>query len=340
MKTALITGIRGQDGAYLARLLLDKGYIVYGSDRRNGDGDYWRLNYLGIKDEVELIYMDLLELPRIIDVVRKIKPDEVYNLAAQSFVKASFDQPLATSQVNAIGTLNLLEAIRLFSPDTKFYQASTSEMFGDSYNEYEKNGIAQCEDTKFNPRSPYAVAKLFAHHVTINYRESYNLFACCGILFNHESPLRGLDFVTRKITDGLVKIKLGLADKLTLGNIDACRDWGYAPEYVEAMWMMLHDEKPVDIIIATGETHSIKEFINCACNIAEIPLEWKGEGKDIKGFDSKTGAIIIDVSPEFYRPSEVKYLKGISNLSGWKPKVLFPELVAIMLNADMKRLSK
>ena len=334
MKTALITGIRGQDGAYLAKLLLDKDYRVIGADRRSGDGKSWRLQELGIEDDVEMLYMDLLDLPRICDVVRTIKPHEIYNLAAQSFVKASFDNPLSTANVNAIGCLNLLEAIRRFSPGSKFYQASTSEMFGSCQE-------MQSAEPDFQPASPYATAKLFAHHSVANYRESYDLFACCGILFNHESPLRGLEFVTRKITDGIAKIKLGITDKLTLGNLDACRDWGYAPEYVEAMWLMMQHDEPGDFIIATGETHSIRDFVNCACNIAGIGIRWKGEGIQEKAFSTDyKGQMIIDISLDFYRPNEVEYLKGMSDLKGWKPKVSFHELVAIMLNADMERLSK
>jgi len=345
MKKALITGIRGQDGAYLAKLLLAKGYDVYGADRRNSDGESWRLNYLGIEKDVEIVYMDLLELPRILDVIQCIKPDEIYNLAAQSFVKTSFDQPILTAQVNAIGVLNLLEAVRLFSPESKFYQASTSEMFGNELTDFTDQDSeeyrAQCIGTPFMPRSPYATAKLFAHNSTINYREAYGLFACCGILFNHESPLRGLEFVTRKITDGIAKIKTGKLDKLMLGNLNARRDWGYAPEYVEAMWQMMQYEKPIDRVIASGETHSIREFIECACNIVGIDIKWTGEGKDEKGIDSKTGKIVIEVAPEFYRPSDVEYLKGISNFQQyWKPSVSFAELVAIMLNADMERMTR
>ena len=337
-KKALITGIRGQDGAYLAEFLLNKGYEVIGADRRSADSTAWRMKELGIENKVKIKYMDLLEYTNVFEVIKTVKPDEVYNLAAQSFVEASFIQPFLTSQVDGLGVLTLLEAIRHFSPETKFYQASTSEMFG------KVQTIPQDEKTPFYPRSPYAVAKLYAHWMTVNYRESYNLFSCSGILFNHESPLRGAEFVTRKITIGIAAIKHGRQDKITLGNLDSKRDWGFAGEYVEAMWLMLQQDKPDDYVIATGETHTIREFAECAFKAAGISLAWEGEGVHTKGIDRKTGKIVIDVSKEFYRPAEVEFLlgnpeKAKKNL-GWVPKIKFEELARLMVEADIRRAEK
>ena len=335
MKRALITGIRGQDGAYLAKLLLEKGYEVWGADRRSGDSSNWRLKELGIEKEVKIVYMDLLELTNIMRAIEKVKPDEVYNLAAQSFVQASFEQPILTAEVDAIGVLRILEALRVLKPDAKFYQASTSEMFG------KVQEIPQTEKTPFYPRSPYGVAKLFGHWITVNYRESYGMFACSGILFNHESPLRGVEFVTRKITYSLARIKYGLQDKLILGNLDAKRDWGYAPEYVEAMWLMLQQEEPDDYVIATGETHTVREFVEKAAEVAGFEIEWEGEGVNTKGIDRKSGRIIVEVSPEYYRPAEVDILIGNPEKArkklGWQPKTTFEKLVEIMMEADLKR---
>ncbi|WP_457623727.1 GDP-mannose 4,6-dehydratase [Persephonella sp.] len=337
-KIALITGIRGQDGAYLAKLLLEKGYEVWGADRRSGDSSNWRLKELGIENDVKILYMDLLELTNIMRVIEKIKPDEVYNLAAQSFVGVSFDQPILTSEIDAMGVLRLLEAIRMFKPDTKFYQASTSEMFG------KVQEIPQTEKTPFYPRSPYGVAKLFGHWITVNYRESFNMFACSGILFNHESPLRGVEFVTRKITYHLARIKYGLQDKLILGNLDAKRDWGYAKEYVEGMWLMLQQEEPDDYVLATGETHTVREFVEKAAAAAGFDIVWEGEGVNTKGIDRKSNKVIVEVSPEFYRPAEVDILIGNPKKAeeklGWKPKTKFKELVEIMMEADLERVSK
>ena len=337
MATALITGIRGQDGAYLAKLLLEKGYKVYGADRRSGDSSNWRLKELGIEKDVEILYMDLLELTNIMRVIEKVEPDEVYNLAAQSFVGVSFEQPVLTSEVDAIGVLRLLEAIRILKPDTKFYQASTSEMFG------KVQEIPQTEKTPFYPRSPYGVAKLFGHWITVNYRESFNIFACSGILFNHESPLRGLEFVTRKITYSLARIRYGLQEKLVLGNLDAKRDWGYAPEYVEGMWLMLQQEEPDDYVLATGETHTVKEFVEKASELAGFNIVWEGKGVNTKGIDKKTGKVIVEVSPQFYRPAEVDLLIGNPEKAkrklGWTPKTKFHDLVTIMMEADLRRLS-
>jgi len=338
MKRALITGIRGQDGAYLAKLLLEKGYEVFGADRRSGDSSFWRLKELGIEKEVKIVYMDLLELTNILRVLEKIQPDEVYNLAAQSFVQVSFEMPILTAEVNALGVLRLLEAIRVINPKIKFYQASTSELFG------KVQQIPQNEKTPFYPRSPYGVSKLFGHWITVNYREAYGIFACSGILFNHESPLRGLEFVTRKITYTLARIKYGLEEKLILGNLEAKRDWGYAPEYVEAMWLMLQQDEPDDYVIATGETYSVREFVERAAEICGFDLVWEGEGVNTRGIDRKSGKVIVEVSPEFYRPAEVDILVGDYSKAreklGWSPKTKFEELVRIMTEADLERVKR
>ncbi len=331
-KKALITGIRGQDGAYLSKLLLDKGYEVFGVDRRSGGATNWRMKELGIENDIPILYMDLLELTNIMQVIGKIKPDEVYNLAAQSFVQSSFEQPILTSDIDAIGVLRLLEALRTQSPNTRFYQASTSEMFG------KVQAIPQVETTPFYPRSPYGVAKLYGHWITINYRESYNMYACSGILFNHESPLRGQEFVTRKITLGIDAILKGNKDKIVLGNIDSKRDWGFAKEYVEAMWLMLQQEKADDYVIATGETHTVREFLEVAFKHVGIDIEWKGSGAGEKGMNKKNGKTIIEISPEYFRPAEVDILIGspakAEQKLGWKPKTKFSELVKLMMDHD------
>jgi GDPmannose 4,6-dehydratase len=333
-KKAIITGVRGQDGAYLSKLLLSKGYEVYGVDRRSGDSSNWRMKELGIGNELKILYMDLLEMTNIMQVIEKIKPDEFYNLAAQSFVQASFDQPILTSEVDAIGVLRILETLRMISPDTKFYQASTSEMFG------KVQETPQRETTPFYPRSPYGVAKLFSHWMTINYRESYNLFGCSGILFNHESPLRGQEFVTRKITQGVAKIKYGMQDKIVLGNLDSKRDWGFAKEYVEAMWLMLQQEKADDYVVATGETHTVREFIEIAFNHIAVKIEWKDEGVNEKGIDKKTGKVVVAIAPEYFRPAEVDILLGDASKArqklGWVSKTKFEDLVRMMVEYDLK----
>ncbi len=334
-KVALITGIRGQDGAYLAKLLLEKGYEVYGADRRSGEGGFWRLKELGIINDVKIVYMDLLELSNIWRTIERVKPDEIYNLAAQSFVAASFEQPILTSEINAIGTLRILEAIRTIKPDTKFYQASTSEMFGKA------KTLPLDENSYFYPRSPYAISKLFAHWITVNYREAYGIFACSGILFNHESPLRGQEFITRKVSLAVAKIKYGKQDKLVVGNLDAKRDWGYAPEYVYGMWLMMQKEKPDDYVLATGESHSVREFIEEAFKVAGFDIVWEGKGLEEKGLDKKTGKVLVEVSPEFYRPAEVEALVGnyekAKRVLGWEPKTKFKDLVRLMVEEDIKR---
>lgn len=338
MKKALITGIRGQDGAYLSKLLLEKGYQVYGADRRSGDSSFWRLKELGIYRDVKIRYMDLLELTNVMREIERIMPDEVYNLAAQSFVQASFEQPLLTSDIDAMGVLRLLEAVRMINPDAKFYQASTSEMFG------KVQAIPQNEKTPFHPRSPYGVAKVYGHWITVNYRESYNMFACSGILFNHESPLRGIEFITRKLTSGIARIAKGLQEKIIVGSLDSKRDWGYAPEYVHAMWLMLQQRQPDDYVVATGETHSVREFAEVAFRSMGIRIGWKGKGLREKGIDKKTGKTLVEVSPDFFRPAEVNILIGdpakAKKKLGWRPKTTFSRLVEIMVEADLQRVKK
>lgn len=319
MKTALVTGVLGQDGAYLARFLLRKGYRVVGTYRRTSQLNTWRLDTLGIRDKVILECMDLEDISSQMRLLSTYQPDEVYNLAAQSFVGTSFQQPLVTAQITGLGVLNLLESVRLVSPKTRFYQASTSEMFG------KVQEIPQTERTPFYPRSPYGVAKLYGHWMTVNYREAYGMFACCGILFNHESPLRGTEFVTRKITDAIGRIKAGTQKKLVLGNINAKRDWGFAGDYVEVMWAMLQQEQADDYVVATGETHSVEEFVEHAFEVAGLG-DWRQ---------------FVEFSAEFVRPSEVDLLIGSPDKAktrlGWEPKVTFGELVQMMVLADVGR---
>jgi GDPmannose 4,6-dehydratase len=338
MKRALITGITGQDGAYLSQFLLDKGYEVYGAFRRTAGLNLTGLKYLGVDDKVQYLPVELLEFTNIYRAVEKIKPDEVYNLGAQSFVSLSFEEPIFTADVTALGPLRILEATRAVKPDTKFYQASSSEMFG------KVQAIPQNEKTPFYPRSPYAASKLFGHWITVNYRESYGIFACSGILFNHESPLRGSEFITRKVTDGIAKIKNRLQEKIVLGNLDSKRDWGYAPEYVEAMWLMLQQDEPDDYVIASGETHSVREFVELACKTAGFDIVWEGKGVKERGIDKKTGGTLVEVSPEFFRPAEVDILQGDYSKAreklGWQPKTGFEDLVNIMLEADLKRVER
>lgn len=318
MKTALITGITGQDGAYLAQLLLKKGYDIHGTYRRISTPNFWRLRALGIMDKINLVSFDLLDQSSMITVIKNIKPDELYNLAAQSFVGASFEQPISTGEISGLGVTRLIDTIKSISPKTKFYQASSSEMYGLAQD------IPQTEKTRFYPRSPYAAAKLYAHWITVNYREAYGMYAVGGILFNHESPLRGLEFVTRKITNAIAKIKLGLQKELQLGNLEAKRDWGYAPDYVEAMWLMLQHDKPDDFVVATGETHTVREFAD---------LAFKEAGLNYQDY--------VKTDPKLMRPSEVDILVGdpskIKKELGWQPKVTFRELVKIMVKEDMTR---
>jgi GDPmannose 4,6-dehydratase len=332
-KKALITGITGQDGAYLSKLLLDKGYEVCGAFRRTSDLNLSRHRFLGIDDKIEFVPLELLEFTNLHRVIEKTQPDEIYNLGAQM----SFEQPVFTADVTGLGVLRILEAIRDVNPKIKFYQASSSEMFG------KVQGSPQNESTPFYPRSPYAAAKLFGHWTTVNYRESYGMFACSGILFNHESPLRGLEFVTRKITRAVARIKLGMQEDLKLGNLEAKRDWGYAPEYVEAMWLMLQHADPDDYVIATGETHSVREFVEAAFRGAGMSIEWTGKDLDEKGIDVSTGKTVLKIDEEFFRPAEVDVLIGDSSKAkeklGWKPRTTFQDLVRIMAEHDIAELS-
>lgn len=331
-RIALITGITGQDGAYLAQLLLEKGYTVYGAVRRTSTKCFNKLEKLGIAHHIKYVDFDLLEQSNIKRTIEKIQPDEIYNLAAQSFVGVSFEQPVYTAMCDGMGVLYILEAIREVNPKIKFYQASTSEMFGKITEEI------QSETTPFYPRSPYGVAKLYGHWITINYRESYNMFTCSGILFNHESPLRGEEFVTRKITIALNKIKAGKQDILELGNIDAKRDWGFAGDYVNAMYKMLQHHTPDDYVVATNETHTVREFIEIASSLIGFDIIWQGSGVNEIGIDKKTNKTIIKINPQFYRPSEVDILIGTAEKAekvlGWKPKVSFQELVKMMMESD------
>lgn len=336
-KVALLTGITGQDGAYLAQLLLEKEYVVYGTYRRTSSVNFWRIGELGIAQHpnLHLVEFDLTDLSSAIRLLQKIEPVEVYNLAAQSFVGVSFDQPITTGQITGIGAVNLLEAIRIVNPKIRFYQASTSEMFG------KVQAIPQIESTPFYPRSPYGVAKLYAHWMTINYRESYDMFASSGILFNHESPLRGQEFVTRKITDTLAKIALGQAERLELGNLDAQRDWGYAKDYVLGMWKMLQVEKPDTYVLATNRTETVRDFVSLAANAAGISLAWQRSGLDEIGLDQKSGKTIVSINPRFHRPAEVDLLIGDPAKAklelDWQPSTSLEELCVMMVEADLRR---
>ncbi len=336
MKHALITGITGQDGSYLAELLLEKGYEVYGIMRRKSVVDYGNVEH--IKDKLNFIYADMTDVVSLMKAVQISQPDEVYNLAAQSFVATSWEQPLATADIDAVGVTNMLEAIRNIKPDARFYQASTSEMFG------LVQEIPQRETTPFYPRSPYGVAKLYGHWITKNYRESYDMYACSGILFNHESERRGLEFVTRKITNAVANIKFGRQECLELGNMDAKRDWGHSQDYVYAMWLLLQQEKPDDYVIATGETRTVREFVDIAFKTAGITLEWKGEGVNETAVDTLTGKTVVKVNPKFFRPAEVDLLLGSPEKAekelGWKRNISFNELVERMVKNDLALVEK
>ena len=336
-KKALITGITGQDGAYLAELLLAKGYHVTGTFRRSSSVNFWRIDELGVQahPNLSLVEYDLTDLASSIRLIQNVQPDEVYNLAAQSFVGVSFDQPLATAAITGIGPVHLLEAIRTVNPKIRFYQASTSEMFG------LVQAIPQIESTPFYPRSPYGVAKLYAHWMTVNYRESYDIFGSSGILFNHESPLRGREFVTRKITDTVAKIQLGKQDVLELGNLDAKRDWGYAKEYVEGMWRMLQADKPDTFVLATNRTETVRDFVTMAFKATDVAIEWKGTGEAEAGYCARTGKQLVRISPKFYRPAEVELLIGdpakAERELGWKPATTLEQLCQMMVEADVRR---
>lgn len=334
-KRALVTGITGQDGAYLAKLLLDKGYEVFGAYRRSASTNAWRLAELGVEKDVRLEPFDLVEFSNILRTVERIHPTEIYNLAAQSFVATSFEQPLYTSDTNALGVARILECIRTVDKGIHFYQASTSEMFGKVHQ------TPQWEETPFHPRSPYGVAKLYAHFMTVNYREAYGMHASSGILFNHESPLRGEEFVTRKITTTLARIKLGLADILELGNLSAQRDWGFAGDYVDGMHRMVTAEHPGDYVLATGMTHTVRAFIEHAAKVAGFDLRFEGEGESERAVDVFSGKTIVRVNPQFFRPTEVDILQGDATKAhkelGWKPKMGFEELVTSMMERDLAR---
>ena len=334
MKSAIITGVTGQDGSYLSELLLSKGYEVHGLIRRHSTPCTERINHI---DDANffLHYGDVTDSLCLTNLLRDIQPDEVYNLAAQSHVGISFDVPEYTAEATGVGTLKILEAIRQSKVDTKFYQASTSELFGGL-----PDTAPQSETTPFHPRSPYAAAKLYAYWITVNYREAYDLFASNGILFNHESPRRGEEFVTRKITIAVAKICAGLQEKLSLGNLDAKRDWGYAADYVEGMWRILQHDKPDDFVLATGETHTVREFVEAAFNEVGVKIEWRGSGVDEKGYCASTGKLLVDVNPKYFRPAEVDLLLGdpskAQRLLNWQRKISFRELVKMMIAADLK----
>jgi GDPmannose 4,6-dehydratase len=337
INTALITGITGQDGAYLAQLLLEKGYVVHGAYRRTSSVNFWRLHELGVEhhQQLKLTEFDLTDASGCVALVARIKPREIYNLAAQSFVGVSFEQPATTAQITGLGTLHLLEAVRIVDPTIRFYQASTSEMFG------KVQAVPQSESTAFYPRSPYGVAKLYAHWMTVNYREAHNLFASSGILFNHESPLRGREFVTRKITDGMARIKLGQLDVLELGNLDAKRDWGFAQDYVDGMWRMLQAEEPDTFVLATNRTKSVRDFAALSARAVGIDLEFRGHAQDEIGIDRATGRTLVRVNSRFYRPAEVDLLIGDASKAervlGWKPHTTLEQLCAMMVEADLRR---
>jgi GDPmannose 4,6-dehydratase len=336
-KRALVTGITGQDGAYLAQLLLEKGYQVTGTYRRSSSANFWRIEELGIvgHPELNLVEYDLTDLPAGIRLLQNAEPEEVYNLAAQSFVGASFEQPLATASITGVGAANLLEAIRIVNPKVRFYQASTSEMFG------KVQAVPQVEETPFWPRSPYGVAKLYAHWMTVNYREAYGMFGASGILFNHESPLRGIEFVTRKITDTVAKIVLNKQEVLELGNLDARRDWGYAREYVDGMWRMLQAPRPDTFILATNRTETVRDFVTMAFKAAGVNIEWNGSGLDETGHCSRTGKLLVRVAPKFYRPSDVELLIGDASKArrelNWKAETTLEQLCQMMVEADLRR---
>jgi GDPmannose 4,6-dehydratase len=334
---ALITGVTGQDGAYLAQLLLEKGYTVHGAYRRTSSVNFWRLKDLGIEqhERLKLVEFDLTDPGGCVALVARIKPREIYNLAAQSFVGVSFDQPATTAQITGVGALHLLEAIRIVDPAIRFYQASTSEMFG------KVQAVPQSESTAFYPRSPYGVAKLYAHWMTVNYREAHGLFASSGILFNHESPLRGREFVTRKITDAMAKIRLGQLDVLELGNLDAKRDWGFAKEYVEGMWRMLQAKESDTFVLATNRTETVRNFVSMSARAVGMDLEFHGQGADETAVDRANGRTVVRVNPCFYRPAEVELLLGNASKAervlGWKPRTSLEQLCTMMVEADLRR---
>ena len=337
MNRAVVTGVTGQDGAYLTANLLERGFKVFGTYRRGSSVNFWRMKELGILDNpgLELVEYDLLDIGAAYRLLERVEPTHVYSLAAQSFVQVSFDQPIATAQMTGIGPLNLLEAIRVVDRKIRFYQASSSEIYG------KVQAVPQAEDTPFYPRSPYAAAKLFAHWMTVNYRESYGMFATSGILFNHESPLRGQEFVTRKITNTAARIALKQEEVLELGNLDAKRDWGYAAEYVEGMRLMLEHHTPETYVLATNETHTVRRFVEITFGLLDMPIEWRGEGVDEAGVDSKTGKTLVRINPRYFRPAEVELLLGDASKAqrdlGWTHKTTLEQLAKLMVDADLRR---
>ena len=339
-KTAIITGVTGQDGAYLAACLLERGYRVYGTYRRTSSVNFWRAEELGIAahPELRLVEHDLLEIGSSLRLIEKAEPAEIYNLAAQSFVGVSFDQPVTTAMITGIGTTNLLEAIRMTDPAIRFYQASTSEMFGKA------EATPQNEKTPFHPRSPYGVAKLYAHWTTVNYREAHGIFGVSGILFNHESPLRGREFVTRKVTDAVARIRLGKLDALQIGNLEASRDWGYAREYVVGMWRMLQAPGPDTYVLATGRTQSVRRFVELAFRAAGMEVAWRGSGIDEVGIEASSGRHVVRINKAFYRPAEVDLLVGDASKArrelGWEPSTTLEELCRVMVEADLARVER
>ncbi len=334
-KKALVTGVTGQDGSYLSKLLLEKGYEVYGGYRRNASTNLWRQRELGLKDEVRMVPLELLEYQNVQRLLKQIQPDEIFNLAAQSFVGISFEQPLYTADADGVAVCRFLEAIREVSPHSRFYQASTSEMFG------KVQEIPQKETTSFYPRSPYGVAKLYGHWITVNYREGYGMHASSGILFNHESPLRGLEFVTRKVTAHLAEVKRGHREALELGNMDSKRDWGFAKDYVEGMWRMLQQDEADDYVLATNQTQTVRLFVELAGQALGMDIQWDGEAENERGTDRKTGKVVVKINPQFYRPAEVELLIGDPAKAkaklGWEPTTTFQELVTMMAEADDRR---
>lgn len=344
MKRAFITGVTGQDGSYLAELLLEKGYEVYGLVRRKSRLDFGNLEGTAAKEKVHFIFGDITDMSAMIRAISESQPDEVYNLAAQSFVAQSFREPIASANITGVAAANILEAIKTIKPDARYYQASTSEMFGGCIEDQGDNFTGYTEKSFFHPRSPYGVAKLYAHWITRNYREGYNMFACSGILFNHESERRGLEFVTRKITDAVARIKLGAQDHLELGNMDAKRDWGHSRDYVRAMWLMLQQDKPQDYVIASHETHTVREFVELAFKSVGTEIRWNGSGVDETGTDAATGKVIVKINPKFYRPAEVDLLLGDPSKAeselGWKREVSFEKLVSLMTENDIALVEK
>jgi GDPmannose 4,6-dehydratase len=339
-KRAVVTGITGQDGAYLAKFLLDKGYRVFGTFRRGSSVNFWRIEEVGIEQhpQLSLVEFDLTDVGSGVRLLEKARPQEIYNLAAQSFVGVSFDQPVTTAHITGVGAVNLLEAIRTVDKSIRFYQASTSEMFG------RVQAVPQDERTPFYPRSPYGVAKLYAHWMTVNYRESYDIFGASGILFNHESPLRGREFVTRKITDGVARIARGKLDAIELGNLDALRDWGYASEYVDGMWRMLQHDEPDTFVLATGQMHSVRKFVELAFAAAGVAIEWRGTGVEEAGIDARTGTVRVRINPAFYRPAEVEQLLGNAEKAhaklGWRATTSLEALCRMMVEADLARIDR